>query len=122
MKIKGIEGLSYQEIQNEVERGGRFVVYKYCISIVVMTFMRPSAIHFVRATESRIGKSLPYTLTSCFAGWWGFPWGPIYSIASLAVNAKGGEDVTADVLRSLIQQAEAQAQAQEKIQSIQISK
>jgi hypothetical protein len=36
-------------------------------------------------------------------GWWGFPWGPIFSIQSLVVNLKGGKDLTAAISASLPQ-------------------
>jgi hypothetical protein len=31
------------------------------------------------------------------AGWWGIPWGPIFSIQSLITNFKGGKDLTAEI-------------------------
>jgi len=40
MKIKGIETLSPDQLRHEIERGGRFVIFQYCISIVVLTFKR----------------------------------------------------------------------------------
>jgi hypothetical protein len=33
-------------------------------------------------------------------GWWGIPWGPIYSIGSLFSNLTGGKDMTKEVLES----------------------
>ncbi|WP_245840625.1 hypothetical protein [Ohtaekwangia koreensis] len=33
-------------------------------------------------------------------GWWGIPWGPIYSIGSLVHNLNGGKDVTQEILNS----------------------
>ena len=45
MKIKGIDGMTVAQIQEEVANGGKFVLYTYCISIVVMSFRRPSAIY-----------------------------------------------------------------------------
>ena len=47
MKIIGAEGLDPQTIRDEVARGARFVIYHYCVSIVVMTFKRPSNIYFI---------------------------------------------------------------------------
>ena len=32
---------------------------------------------------------------------WGIPWGPIWTIQSLAVNFRGGKDVTDAVVKSL---------------------
>jgi hypothetical protein len=39
--------------------------------------------------------------TTLLLGWWGFPWGPIWSFAALARNAQGGHDVTAEVMAQL---------------------
>ena len=44
--------------------------------------------------ESAVVKGLPYTLLSLVAGWWGIPWGPIFTIGALYNNLKGGKDVT----------------------------
>lgn len=101
MQIKGLEGLSPEAIGAELERGARFVIYKYAISIVVMTFQRPSDVYFVRSGESRVGKGMGFTVISLFFGWWGIPWGPIYTIAALVANLGGGKDVTAEVLAAL---------------------
>ena len=41
----------------------------------------------------------------CFAallfGWWGIPWGPIWTIGSLVTNLRGGRDITREVLQAL---------------------
>jgi hypothetical protein len=101
MTIKGIEGMTMADVQRELEQGGKFVIYQYTISILLMTFKRSSSIYFIRAGHG--GKGLPFTLITLFFGWWGIPWGPIYSIASLATNLGGGKNVTTDVMLSLSQ-------------------
>jgi hypothetical protein len=95
--IKGIDGMSPQEIVFELNRGGKFVVFRYCFSALVVTVMQGTDIYFVRADESRIGKGLPWTLLTLLVGWWGIPWGPIHTVRSLWTNFHGGEDVTASV-------------------------
>lgn len=105
--IKGIEGMTLQDINEEVERGGRFVLYTYVVSILVMTFKQPTDIYFVRGAESRVGKGLAYTLVTLLAGWWGIPWGPIYSIGTIFTNLSGGKDLTTEVLHDLLAQARA---------------
>jgi hypothetical protein len=94
MKIVGIEGMSPYDLQTEIARGGRLVVFQYCISIVVLTFKRSSSIYFIPAGASPASKGLRYTIASLLLGWWGIPWGPIYTIGSLVNNLKGGKDVT----------------------------
>jgi len=100
MELVGIDGMSPEELSFELQRGGKFVTYYYCISIVIMTFRRGSDIYFIRAGESAFSKGLPWTLLSLLVGWWGIPWGPIWTIQSLVVNFRGGKDVTDAVVKS----------------------
>ncbi len=98
MKIIGIEGLTTDQIHRAVLDGARFVIFQYCFSVIVMTSKKGSDIHFVRATDSAFAKGLPYTLLSLLVGWWGIPWGPIYTVQSVWTNSMGGRDVTPEVL------------------------
>jgi hypothetical protein len=101
MKIVGIEGLDGQQLATELQRGAKFVIYQYCISIVIFSFKRPSDIYFIRVGESAVTKGLGFSLISLLLGWWGIPWGPIYTIGSFVTNFGGGKDVTQEVLASL---------------------
>ena len=100
MKIKGLGEKDESQIKHEIDNGGKFVVYQYCISIGVMTFKRSSAIYFIRKDESRFTKGLSYSLISLLLGWWGFPWGPIYTIGTIFTNLRGGKDVTTAVVET----------------------
>lgn len=100
-KIRGIEGMKHGELDFEIQRGAKFVLFQYCISVVVLTFRRPSDIYFLRQGENAVVKGLPFTLLSMVAGWWGIPWGPIYTIQSVYNNSRGGKDVTQAVVNSL---------------------
>jgi hypothetical protein len=93
-----VSGMTPQEIAFEVQRGGRFVVYQYCISLLVVTFRRNSPVKFVRADENAAMKGLPFTLISLVLGWWGIPWGFIYTPQVIYRNLKGGVDVTSALL------------------------
>jgi len=42
MKVHGIEGMSPDQIVFEIDRGGKFVFYRYCISVLILTFRRSS--------------------------------------------------------------------------------
>jgi hypothetical protein len=97
MQIQGIEGLTADEVHRELDAGAKFVVFQYAISVLILTFRRSSAVYFIRAGESPIAKGLPYTLLSVFLGWWGFPWGLIYTPMALATNLTGGKDVTREI-------------------------
>ena len=101
MKIVGIEGMDGQRLAFELERGGKFVMYRYCVSIVFMTFKRPSDVYFIPSGENAVKRGLGFSLISLLFGWWGIPWGPIYTIGSFITNFKGGRNVTQEILNSL---------------------
>jgi hypothetical protein len=101
MKIKGVEGMTVDQLRAEIARGGKFVYFPYCISAVVMTFRRSSAIYFIRAGEGTAGKALPFALTSLLLGWWGIPWGLIWTPTTLFTTLSGGKNVTVEVARQL---------------------
>jgi hypothetical protein len=98
MAIHGIENLSNEQINAELQKGAKFVVFQYCISIIVMSFKRSSGIYFIPAGAGVAGKAAPWCALSLLVGWWGIPWGPIWTIGTVAKNFGGGTDVTAHVL------------------------
>lgn len=91
-----------EQNENSLPNGGKYVVFYYTISIVVMTFKRPSRVFYIAPDESPIQKGFPYLLISIILGWWGIPWGPIYTIQSI-YKAFVGENVTNKVLSNLSQ-------------------
>ena len=101
MNIVGVEGKSVAEISAEVERGGRFVIFSWCVSLLVITLKRGTDIYFVQAGESAAAQGLKYTLLSLLMGWWGFPFGLVYTPFCVAQNLSGGRDVTREVMRAL---------------------
>ncbi len=98
MKINGIDGLTHEQVQVELQRGARFVMYQYCVSLLVITLKRPSSIYFIRAGEGSVGRGLGFSVISLLFGWWGIPWGPIYTLQSFWVNLRGGRDVTREII------------------------
>jgi hypothetical protein len=100
-RIIGLENMTSEQLQAELQMGGRFVIFQFCISAVVMSFKRSSDIYFIRAQQSAFSKGLSFSaLTLCF-GWWGIPWGPIWSLSTLFTNFTGGKNVTKEVMQSL---------------------
>jgi hypothetical protein len=97
-KINGIENMSIAELQMELNRGGKFVLYQWALSILILSFRRSSPVYFIRAGEDAVVKGVPYTVLSLLLGWWGFPWGPIFTIQALSTNLSGGKDVTSEIL------------------------
>jgi hypothetical protein len=103
MEIQGVNGLTDEQVAEEVRNGAKFVFFTYTVSIIVMTFKRPTDIYFVRSHENRVLKGMGWTVLSLFFGWWGIPWGPIYTIGTLFRNLAGGRDVTEEVLKSILE-------------------
>ncbi len=101
MKIKNIEGLSASDLEQEVANGARFVFYSYCISLLVVTLRRTSDVYFIPPGKRRSFKSWPFTLLTLFTGWWGIPWGPVYTVSSIGSNLNGGKDVTDEVMSTV---------------------
>ena len=84
-------GASYQgqkvTTDTEVKR------FLLTISIVFMTFKIPSRYYFATRDNFLLTQTL-YTVASLLFGWWGIPWGPIYTIQAVAKNLTGGYTTT----------------------------
>jgi hypothetical protein len=93
--IEGAKGKSFAEIDALLAEGWRFVFFEYCVSCFVFTLRRPTDIIFMPPDQWRWLRALPYTVLSFFLGWWGVPWGFIYTPIVLFTNMTGGCDVTA---------------------------
>lgn len=94
MKIKGVDHLSLADIEAELAGGARFICYPYCISLLLVTFRAHSSIVFLRPSQRGFVQGVPFTLLTLLLGWWGLPWGPIYSISAIFTNLAGGHDMT----------------------------
>jgi hypothetical protein len=103
MQIKNIEGLRVSQIRDMVQQGGKFVVFPYTVSFILMTLKRSSDIYFIKADENTFKYSYGYVLLNLIVGWWGIPWGPIYTIGSAYHHVVGGKDLTQAVMSHLLQ-------------------
>jgi hypothetical protein len=101
MKVVGISDLSEEQVRHELSLGARFVVYQYCMSMIIITRREPSEAYFIRPNESAVAKGLKYSLLTCVVGWWGIPWGPIFTVQTLYRNFRGGIDVTEEIRKAL---------------------
>ncbi len=97
LAIAGAETLSVETVRRQLAEGGRFVRYSYCISVVVFTFRLRSNVFYVAPYAHAAKNGLPYSAISFLAGWWGLPFGPIFTVASIFQNIRGN-DVTAEVI------------------------
>src|SRR5438445_5052130 len=89
LRIQGIDRLSPAELSEALHEGGRFVFFEYCISCVVFTLRRPTGIVFLPPHDWGWVRGLPYTLLTLCLGWWGLPWGVIYTPLTLVTNLAG---------------------------------
>ena len=90
--------MSDSEINEGLANGARFVQFEYAISGVLFSIKRGSEIYFVPADEKPAKYGWKYTVLTLLVGWWGIPWGPIYTIQAVSRNLKGGHDVTQKVI------------------------
>ena len=109
MSIVGLGEKTVGELVEEVNNGAKFVVYQYCISILIMSFKQPSSVHYVPPGQGRVGKGIPFTLLAMVLGPWGFPFGIIWTIESMIVNLGGGRDVTNEMMNSILSSVQAEA-------------
>jgi hypothetical protein len=107
-RIHGLEHLTPEQLHRELATGGRFVFFEYCISLLVLTLRRPTSIYFLRGDQSRLVRGMPYSVLSLLLGWWGVPWGIIYTPLTIIHNLAGGCDITAEV-RACFQQPSSES-------------
>jgi hypothetical protein len=85
------------DLRENADDSGRWVVFEYCISLVAVTLRRPSRPFCVKPGQWAWVRGLPYTGISLLLGWWGLPWGVIYTPVTIYTNLCGGCDITAQV-------------------------
>jgi hypothetical protein len=87
-------GSTPDRLANEIEKGARLVVYQYAWSALLISSLGPSKPVLIRPGMGDVRPGLRYILLTLAAGWWGVPWGPIYTIRALNRDLHGGIDVT----------------------------
>lgn len=100
-EIRGIEQYTPESLAQAVWRGGKFVQYQWVVSALVLTFRHPSPIFFIPPGQSPVAPGYPYSIASALLGWWGIPWGIVFTISALVSNSRGGVDVTAECRQAL---------------------
>ncbi|MBQ9983480.1 MAG: hypothetical protein IJP29_02715 [Lachnospiraceae bacterium] len=84
---------TYQGV--EITPDTQLVSYTYVISILVMTFRRSTRYYFkeAEAGKAMVAKIL-CILCNLICGWWGIPWGPIWTVKETVVNLVNGNKKT----------------------------
>jgi len=66
----------------------RLVAMYYVTSFLVVTYKRAAS--GIWCQRCKACEAAKWTFLSALLGWWGFPWGPIYTLQALFINAMGG--------------------------------
>jgi hypothetical protein len=81
----------------------RYAIYRQVISAMFITWRTVNQGIF--CSECGAKNAYRASLKTWLLGWWGFPWGPIYSIQAIIWNMRGGEQPPLNNLRILSWQA-----------------
>lgn len=100
--VAGTEGMTLQQIEDDVLRGGRFRVFRWNFSVIIISFQRTSGLHYIRSGHGPGPHAWPWTLLSLAIGWWGIPWGIFFTLQTLYTNCMGGKEMTAEVLGAIV--------------------
>lgn len=103
----GTAGKSVRDVVSGVTAGGRLVVFQYVFSLLVISFRRNTPIHYLPPGSTGVGPAFRWSLIPLCFGWWGIPWGIIFTIGAVWRNTAGGVDVTEPILAQLIGPAKA---------------
>lgn len=101
MKLRNTRRLSARGLQQEVDRGARFVYYPYTISFFLYITNKKSPVYMIRPGDKNTVKRTWYCLISALLGWWGIPKGPKQTIQCIRTNMNGGKDVTDDIMATV---------------------
>ncbi len=92
--------MSTEAINSALERGARFVVFDQVVSALILSFRRHSPIFFVTSEQDVKRYRRRYLWITALFGWWGFPFGLIWTPMSLARTLRGGVDMTHAVVHA----------------------
>jgi hypothetical protein len=96
--VRRAVGWSEEQIVDEILKGGRLVKYQTAKSFLLFSERNITPVCLVKANESKVIVGLPYFFSSLLLGWWGLPWGPIFTLQALFRNIIGGFDQTESMI------------------------
>ncbi|WP_171472475.1 hypothetical protein [Frigoriglobus tundricola] len=88
-----------EELRTRIAAGARCVRFEFCFSLLFVTIRRQSDVYLTHSWQERYLRGFRYTLLSFLLGPWGVPWGLIWTAWAFWVNATGGADCTAEILK-----------------------
>ena len=97
--------------------------FGYVVSLLVVTYRRPGSFG-VFCSRCRKKEAFKYSLASALFGWWGFPWGPIYTLQTIGQNSAGGlqnPELNADLLAAVGAELAERGDHDEAVQALELS-
>lgn len=91
--------------------------FQACFSFLILTTKSPSRF-FIKGYDNMIASGLAYTLVTLVFGWWGLPWGPIYTLETLYRNTVGGHKQIIGDMIDKIEKATVEMENAEKAKSV----
>ena len=85
------EGAVYQDIL--IDEHTQITQFQICLSFLIFTTKVPTRF-YIKDHDNTIFVSLFCTFLSLIGGWWGLPWGPIYTVQVVFKNITGGKKRT----------------------------
>ncbi len=82
------KGWSYYQ-GRKVSLSSGLAQYQACVSLLILTLRFRSPRVVVGSPENQT-TGIIYTLVSAIAGWWGIPWGFVYTPQAIYRNLRGG--------------------------------
>src|SRR5690606_4154726 len=107
MKYKLVinDNFTLDELRKEIQNGGRFILFPYCISLIfAVNLERFSTAIFFKKEGSVSRFKNKYNLISFVFGWWCIPWGPMQTVSDIRINNRGGIDITEDILINITEE------------------
>ncbi|MCU4156712.1 hypothetical protein J1N10_12050 [Carboxylicivirga sp. A043] len=102
-KLKLAHDLNLEQLKAKIDAGYRFKVFQYCFSPIFATYFPFSPAFLIKDITDGKAHMKKYNWISAVFGWWGI-YGALYTIRALKLNAKGGLDVTEDVMLNITEE------------------
>lgn len=100
-QLANTNGINVSEIKKRIALGAKFVIFRYQISFIAISFERYSPVYLIHNTRELKVLQTKYNQKTLLFGPWSFPWGPFQSYSAIKLNNAGGMDVTKDIILNL---------------------
>lgn len=67
--------------------------YNYCYSAIIISFKQSTEFVFENSSKQKQVKFISLLISFLF-GWWGIPWGPIYTYGAISSTFRGGTSLS----------------------------